>query len=81
MPIEPSPPSRKTRSQARAQAVLTPTPRAPLYSTPEVPQLRTPFGRKSTFQEDMKRGQKIKLFFRSIWRFSRTFKDHFQRSW
>ncbi|MBW0515085.1 hypothetical protein O181_054800 [Austropuccinia psidii MF-1] len=40
MPIQHSSPSRQTRSQARAQAVLTPTPRAPLDCTPEVPQLR-----------------------------------------
>ncbi|MBW0566006.1 hypothetical protein O181_105721 [Austropuccinia psidii MF-1] len=40
MPIQHSPPARQTRSQARAQAVLTPTTRAPLYETPEVPQLR-----------------------------------------
>ncbi|MBW0522479.1 hypothetical protein O181_062194 [Austropuccinia psidii MF-1] len=40
MPIQHSPSARQTRSQARAQAVLTPTPRAPLDSTPEVPQLR-----------------------------------------
>ncbi|MBW0482903.1 hypothetical protein O181_022618 [Austropuccinia psidii MF-1] len=40
MPIKHSPPARQTRSQARAQAVLTPTPRAPLHGTPAVPQLR-----------------------------------------
>ncbi|MBW0486570.1 hypothetical protein O181_026285 [Austropuccinia psidii MF-1] len=40
MPIQQSPPERQTRSQARTQAVLTPTPRAPLDGTPEVPQLR-----------------------------------------
>ncbi|MBW0540388.1 hypothetical protein O181_080103 [Austropuccinia psidii MF-1] len=34
MPIHHSPPERKTRSQARAQAVLTPTSRAPLDGTP-----------------------------------------------
>ncbi|MBW0546849.1 hypothetical protein O181_086564 [Austropuccinia psidii MF-1] len=34
MPIHPSPPERQTRSQARTQAVLTPTPRAALHSTP-----------------------------------------------
>ncbi|MBW0578584.1 hypothetical protein O181_118299 [Austropuccinia psidii MF-1] len=33
MPIQQSPPARQTRSQARTQAVLTPTPRAPLDST------------------------------------------------
>ncbi|MBW0507121.1 hypothetical protein O181_046836 [Austropuccinia psidii MF-1] len=40
MPIQHSPLARKTRSQSRAQAVLTPTPRAPLDGTPEIPQLR-----------------------------------------
>ncbi|MBW0560478.1 hypothetical protein O181_100193 [Austropuccinia psidii MF-1] len=40
MPIQHSPPARKTRSQARTQAVLTQTPRAPLDGTPAVPQLR-----------------------------------------
>ncbi|MBW0492014.1 hypothetical protein O181_031729 [Austropuccinia psidii MF-1] len=40
MPIQHSPPARQTRSQARAQAVLTPTQRAPLDGTPAVPQLR-----------------------------------------
>ncbi|MBW0576289.1 hypothetical protein O181_116004 [Austropuccinia psidii MF-1] len=40
MPIQHSPPARQNRSQARIQAVLTPTPRAPLDSTPAVPQLR-----------------------------------------
>ncbi|MBW0585783.1 hypothetical protein O181_125498 [Austropuccinia psidii MF-1] len=37
MPIQHSPCARQTRSQARTQAVLTPTPRAPLDGTPEVP--------------------------------------------
>ncbi|MBW0579136.1 hypothetical protein O181_118851 [Austropuccinia psidii MF-1] len=40
MPIQHSPSARQIRSQARAQAVLTPTPRAPLNGTPAVPQLR-----------------------------------------
>ncbi|MBW0539121.1 hypothetical protein O181_078836 [Austropuccinia psidii MF-1] len=40
MPIKHSPPARQKRSQARTQAVLTPTPRAPLDDTPAVPQLR-----------------------------------------
>ncbi|MBW0517694.1 hypothetical protein O181_057409 [Austropuccinia psidii MF-1] len=40
MPIQHLPPARQTRSQARAQSVLTPTPRAPLDGAPEVPQLR-----------------------------------------
>ncbi|MBW0530771.1 hypothetical protein O181_070486 [Austropuccinia psidii MF-1] len=45
MPIRHSPPARKTRSQARTQAVLTPTPRAPLDGTPAVPQLRAKLDR------------------------------------
>ncbi|MBW0461848.1 hypothetical protein O181_001563 [Austropuccinia psidii MF-1] len=40
MPVQHLHPARKTRSQARAQAVLTPTPRAPLDGTSAVPQLR-----------------------------------------
>ncbi|MBW0485385.1 hypothetical protein O181_025100 [Austropuccinia psidii MF-1] len=40
MPVQHSPPERQTRSWARAQAVLTPTSRAPLDGTPAVPQLR-----------------------------------------
>ncbi|MBW0532830.1 hypothetical protein O181_072545 [Austropuccinia psidii MF-1] len=40
MPIQHSLPARQTRSQANSQAVLTPTPRAPLDGTPAVPQLR-----------------------------------------
>ncbi|MBW0577671.1 hypothetical protein O181_117386 [Austropuccinia psidii MF-1] len=45
MPIQHSPPARQTRSQARTQAVLTPTPRAPLDGTPAVPQLRAQLDR------------------------------------
>ncbi|MBW0474789.1 hypothetical protein O181_014504 [Austropuccinia psidii MF-1] len=45
MPVQHSPPVRQTRSQARAQAVLTPTPRAPLDGTPEVSQLRASLDR------------------------------------
>ncbi|MBW0580728.1 hypothetical protein O181_120443 [Austropuccinia psidii MF-1] len=44
MPIQHSPPAIQTRSHARTQAVLTPTPRAPLDGTPEVPQLRALYG-------------------------------------
>ncbi|MBW0483490.1 hypothetical protein O181_023205 [Austropuccinia psidii MF-1] len=39
MPVPNSYPEIKTRSQARPQAVLTPTPREPLDGTPAVPQL------------------------------------------
>ncbi|MBW0484855.1 hypothetical protein O181_024570 [Austropuccinia psidii MF-1] len=45
MPIQHSPPASQTRSQARTQAVLTPTPRAPLDGTPAVPQLRAQLDR------------------------------------
>ncbi|MBW0478313.1 hypothetical protein O181_018028 [Austropuccinia psidii MF-1] len=45
MPIKNSPPARQTRSQPRAQAVLTPTPQAPLDGTPAVPQLRAQLDR------------------------------------
>ncbi|MBW0493607.1 hypothetical protein O181_033322 [Austropuccinia psidii MF-1] len=41
MPVQNSPPERKTR----AQFVLTPTPRAPLDGIPEVPQLRAQLDR------------------------------------
>ncbi|MBW0487395.1 hypothetical protein O181_027110 [Austropuccinia psidii MF-1] len=44
MPIQHSPP-RQTISQARTQAVLTPTRRAPLDVTPAVPQLRAQLDR------------------------------------
>ncbi|MBW0464011.1 hypothetical protein O181_003726 [Austropuccinia psidii MF-1] len=37
MPIQHSPPERQTRSQARTQAALTPTPRAPVDGTPAGP--------------------------------------------
>ncbi|MBW0527941.1 hypothetical protein O181_067656 [Austropuccinia psidii MF-1] len=40
MPFQHSPPVRQTRSQTRAQAALTPTPRVALDGTPEVPQPR-----------------------------------------
>ncbi|MBW0475637.1 hypothetical protein O181_015352 [Austropuccinia psidii MF-1] len=64
MPVQHSPPARQTRSQARTQDVLTPTPRACLDGTPAVSQLRAhldrspnmegepPFIRKEEGQED-----------------------------
>ncbi|MBW0478590.1 hypothetical protein O181_018305 [Austropuccinia psidii MF-1] len=65
MPIQHSPPERQTISQARTQAVLTQTPRAPL----EGPiRKRTHFRRSSTIQEGGKRAKKIKFIFRSSWR-------------
>ncbi|MBW0560101.1 hypothetical protein O181_099816 [Austropuccinia psidii MF-1] len=45
MPIQQSSPARQTRSQARTQAVLNPTPRGPLDGTPAVPQLRAQLDR------------------------------------
>ncbi|MBW0566582.1 hypothetical protein O181_106297 [Austropuccinia psidii MF-1] len=45
MPIQHSPPARQTRAHARTQAVLTPTPRAPLDGTPAVSQLRAKLDR------------------------------------
>ncbi|MBW0498010.1 hypothetical protein O181_037725 [Austropuccinia psidii MF-1] len=63
MAIQHLPPERQTRSQARAQAVLTPTPRAPIDRTPAVPQLRIQFGRSSTIHPGKKRAKKIKFFF------------------
>ncbi|MBW0557447.1 hypothetical protein O181_097162 [Austropuccinia psidii MF-1] len=45
MPIQHLPPARQTRSQARTQAVLTPTPRSPLDGIPEVSQLRAKLNR------------------------------------
>ncbi|MBW0581240.1 hypothetical protein O181_120955 [Austropuccinia psidii MF-1] len=59
MPIQHSPPARQTRSQARTQAVLTPTPRAPLYGTPAVSQLRAKLDR-GPILEGRKRAKKIK---------------------
>ncbi|MBW0490091.1 hypothetical protein O181_029806 [Austropuccinia psidii MF-1] len=45
MPLQHSPPARQTRSKARAQAVLTPAPRAPLDGTPAVPPLKAQLDR------------------------------------
>ncbi|MBW0564263.1 hypothetical protein O181_103978, partial [Austropuccinia psidii MF-1] len=79
MPIKHSPPARQTRSQARTQAVLTPTPRAPLDNTPAVSQLRAKLDR-GPILEGRKRAKKIKFIFRSSWPIPRSFKDHFQGS-
>ncbi|MBW0580786.1 hypothetical protein O181_120501 [Austropuccinia psidii MF-1] len=59
MPNKHSDPARLTRSQDRAQAVLTPTPRASLDGTPEVPQLRSNLDR-GPIEEGRKRDKKIK---------------------
>ncbi|MBW0575194.1 hypothetical protein O181_114909 [Austropuccinia psidii MF-1] len=50
MPIQHSPPARQRRSQARTQAVLTPTPRAPLDGTQAVSQLRAKLDRGPIFE-------------------------------
>ncbi|MBW0496348.1 hypothetical protein O181_036063 [Austropuccinia psidii MF-1] len=47
MPMKHPPPERQTRSQA----VLTPTPRAPLEGTPAVPQLRAQLDRGPIMEE------------------------------
>ncbi|MBW0589342.1 hypothetical protein O181_129057 [Austropuccinia psidii MF-1] len=60
MPIQHSPPARQTRSQARTQAVLTPTPRDPLDGTPVVPQLRAKLDR-GPILEGRKRAKKINV--------------------
>ncbi|MBW0479136.1 hypothetical protein O181_018851 [Austropuccinia psidii MF-1] len=60
MPIKHSPPERQTRSKARTQAVLTPTPRAPLDGTPAVPQLRANSDREpnlATFKDPGEDGE------------------------
>ncbi|MBW0463263.1 hypothetical protein O181_002978 [Austropuccinia psidii MF-1] len=50
MPLQHSNPERKTKSQERTQAVFTPTPRVPLYGTPEVPQLKAHLDRGPVIQ-------------------------------
>ncbi|MBW0525013.1 hypothetical protein O181_064728 [Austropuccinia psidii MF-1] len=45
MPVQHSPPAVQTRYKARAKAVLTPTPIAPLDGTPAVPKLRAQLDR------------------------------------
>ncbi|MBW0530764.1 hypothetical protein O181_070479 [Austropuccinia psidii MF-1] len=65
MPIQHSPLARQTRSQARAQAFLTPTPRAPLDGTSAVPQLRAQLDRGHRM-EGRKRAKEIKSILRSL---------------
>ncbi|MBW0479437.1 hypothetical protein O181_019152 [Austropuccinia psidii MF-1] len=50
MPVQHSPPARKERSQATAQDVLTPTPRAPLDGTQAIPQPRAHLDRGSNLE-------------------------------
>ncbi|MBW0588338.1 hypothetical protein O181_128053 [Austropuccinia psidii MF-1] len=52
MPIQHSPPARQTRSQARSQAGLTPTPRASLDATPAVSKLRAKLERAAPSRKE-----------------------------
>ncbi|MBW0578827.1 hypothetical protein O181_118542 [Austropuccinia psidii MF-1] len=52
MPVKHSPPKIQAISQAKAQAVLTPTPRAPFYGTPAASQLRGHLERASLMEEE-----------------------------
>ncbi|MBW0523586.1 hypothetical protein O181_063301 [Austropuccinia psidii MF-1] len=54
MPVKHSPPARQTKSEARAQAVLTLTPRPPLDGTPAVPQLRAQLDRGPNLEGEAK---------------------------
>ncbi|MBW0490069.1 hypothetical protein O181_029784 [Austropuccinia psidii MF-1] len=74
MLVQHSPPARQTGSQARARAVLTSMPRAPLDGSPAVPKLSTHLDRGQNV-EGRKRAKKIKFFFRSSWQFSSTLKE------
>ncbi|MBW0538473.1 hypothetical protein O181_078188 [Austropuccinia psidii MF-1] len=75
MPVKHSSPARKTRFQARTQAILTPTPRAPLDGTTAAPQLRAQLDR-GPCMEERKSAKKIKFILRSSWKFSRNSKNH-----
>ncbi|MBW0567799.1 hypothetical protein O181_107514 [Austropuccinia psidii MF-1] len=71
MPIQNSPPARQNRSQARGQAALTPTPRAPLDGTPAVPQLRANLDRGPNVEGEAdpgrkEEGQEDKVIFQSF---------------
>ncbi|MBW0576557.1 hypothetical protein O181_116272 [Austropuccinia psidii MF-1] len=50
IPVQHALPARQKRFKDRAQAVLTPTLRAPLYGTPAVPQLRANLDRGQNLQ-------------------------------
>ncbi|MBW0472170.1 hypothetical protein O181_011885 [Austropuccinia psidii MF-1] len=54
MPVQHLPPVRQTRSHGRDQAVLTPTPTAPLDGTPAVPQLRSHVDRGTVMEGEEK---------------------------
>ncbi|MBW0481895.1 hypothetical protein O181_021610 [Austropuccinia psidii MF-1] len=51
-------PARQTRAHVRTQTFLTPTPRAPLDSTPAVPQLRAQLNRGPIWNEKHHPGSK-----------------------
>ncbi|MBW0542036.1 hypothetical protein O181_081751 [Austropuccinia psidii MF-1] len=52
MPLQCPPPERQTKSQARAKAVITLTPRVPLDGTPDVPQLRAHLDRGQVMERE-----------------------------
>ncbi|MBW0563013.1 hypothetical protein O181_102728 [Austropuccinia psidii MF-1] len=84
MPIQHSPPARQTRSEARTQAVLTPTPRAPLDGTPEVPQLRAQLDRgpcmegEASSRKEGRGPRRSSLFSGVVGRFSGTSRTIFK---
>ncbi|MBW0517835.1 hypothetical protein O181_057550 [Austropuccinia psidii MF-1] len=80
MPVQHSPSARQTRSDTRAEAFLTPTPRASLDGTPTILQWRAQIERSSTILVGSNRAKKIRFIFKGSWWLSRDFKDHFQRS-
>ncbi|MBW0485599.1 hypothetical protein O181_025314 [Austropuccinia psidii MF-1] len=59
MTFQHSSPTRHTRSQARAQAVITPTPRVPLDGSPADPQLRAHLDRGPITEEEPSRNEVI----------------------
>ncbi|MBW0561942.1 hypothetical protein O181_101657 [Austropuccinia psidii MF-1] len=63
MRFQHSPPARQTRAQARAKAVLTPTPRAPLDGTPAVPQLRAQLDRGAALSRKEGKGIRSSDYF------------------
>ncbi|MBW0491627.1 hypothetical protein O181_031342 [Austropuccinia psidii MF-1] len=70
MPVQKSPPAQQTRSEARAQAVLTPTPGVPLDGTQVVPPLRAHVDRGPVIEGPAPsrkegRGPRISSFFLS----------------
>ncbi|MBW0463545.1 hypothetical protein O181_003260 [Austropuccinia psidii MF-1] len=71
MPVQHSPPATQTRSQARAQAVYTITPRAPVDGSPAVPQLRAHLDRGPNLEGEAQsrkegRGPRIQSSFSGV---------------